>query len=237
MPAFAPAFEPTQPQTVTVIVPAYNEATRIWTVLDTICAVRSVTQILVIDDASEDATAAVVGQYAQIDSRVCLLRHSVNRGKATAMLVGAMASTNDVLTFVDADLVGLRSQNLVDLITPVQTGVSAMTLGVFTQGRRQTAHAQRLMPFLSGQRCLRWHLFRTTPGLYMAGWGLEVALSLYAWHQHYPVALVQWPGVTHITRRKKMTKLQGHLASWDRWLAIAQYLSGQLYTKRSKQYG
>ncbi|MFN8489417.1 MAG: glycosyltransferase family 2 protein [Caldilineaceae bacterium] len=233
----APTNEFYHNETVTLIIPAYNEALRIGAVLQAACGVNLVNQIIVIDDASTDDTAAVVEAYRRIDQRICLLRHSLNRGKAMALLVGATASTNDLVAFVDADLIGLQPQNLLDMINPVQQGESAMALGIFTECRRQTDWSHHAMPFLSGQRCLRWRLFRTTPGIYTAGWGIEAALSLHAWRQQYAVTLVEWPGVTHVTRPEKMVWLRGHLSNLGMWVDITHYMAGQLWAKTKQLIG
>lgn len=237
MPNFTPTNEFYPNETVTIVIPAYNEAPRIGAVLSAVCGVDFVNQIIVVDDASTDETAAVVEAYRCTDQRIHLLRHSLNRGKATALLVGATASTNDLIAFVDADLIGLQPQNLLDIINPVRQGKSAMALGIFTECRRQTDWSHHAMPFLSGQRCLRWRLFRTTPGIYTAGWGIDAALSLHAWRQHHVVSLVEWPGVTHVTRPEKRAWLRGHLSNLGMWVDITHYMAGQLLAKTKQRMG
>jgi glycosyltransferase involved in cell wall biosynthesis len=69
---------------VVVVVPAFDEEERIAGVLATMPPL--VDEIVVIDDASRDRTAAVV--RASVDPRVSLFVHAVNRGVGAAIATG-----------------------------------------------------------------------------------------------------------------------------------------------------
>ena len=75
-----------QNKSVCVVIPAHNEATQILRVLTTLP--EWVDHIVVVDDASTDATADVVTGQAQKDGRVVLLRHDVNQGCGGALVSG-----------------------------------------------------------------------------------------------------------------------------------------------------
>src|SRR5689334_8801789 len=73
---------------ISVVIPAYNSANTLRR------AVTSVLQqtlrdheIIIVDDASQDATAAIARDLAQIDRRVRVLELSNNGGKSHAMNV------------------------------------------------------------------------------------------------------------------------------------------------------
>lgn len=218
-----PRYEP-----VAAVISAYNESRYIANVLDVICQVPDLMQIIVVDDASEDNTSEVIQPYCERDPRVRLLRLPTNRGKGGAMTAGADASASDLIAFLDADLVGLRVEHVLALIEPVQNGVCSMTLGLFTHGRRSTDWSHRLTPFLSGQRCLRWSLFRSTPDLATARSGVEVALSLHAWHHGYRIMPVPWYGVTHVMKHEKVGELRGRWTHLRMYGEIVRYLAGHL---------
>lgn len=213
---------------MTAVISAYNEAQHIACVIDVLCQVSDLLQITVVDDASSDNTSDVVRSYCERDSRIRLLRLPTNRGKGGAMMVGADANTSDLIVFLDADLVGLRSEYVLALIEPVRNDVCSMTLGLFTHGRRLTDWSHRLTPFLSGQRCLRWSLFRSTPDLATARSGVEVALSLHAWRQGYLVMSVPWYGVTHVMKHEKQGWLRGRWSHLRMYGEIIRYLAGHL---------
>jgi glycosyltransferase involved in cell wall biosynthesis len=58
-------------------------------------------EIIVVDDASSDATAAIVGRFD--DKRIRLLSTSQNRGVAGATNVGLAAANGEFVAFLDAD--------------------------------------------------------------------------------------------------------------------------------------
>lgn len=87
---------------ITVVIPAYNESKLVGAVL---AAVPSfVDRIVVVDDASTDDTAGVVGAWD--DERLTLLRNPRNLGVGGAMITGfrrALERPTDILVKVDGD--------------------------------------------------------------------------------------------------------------------------------------
>jgi len=92
-------------KTLSIVIPAYNEERYIGTLLERIKAVDLARigverEIIVVDDCSGDATAAIV---ARTDG-VRLLRMERNGGKGKAVRAGIGAATGDYLIIQDADL-------------------------------------------------------------------------------------------------------------------------------------
>lgn len=88
---------------LSIIIPVYNEAATLKKLLDAVQAANSVglkKEIIVINDASTDHTAALVKSYPGIT----LLEHAKNRGKAAAVRTGLAAASGDVIIIQDADL-------------------------------------------------------------------------------------------------------------------------------------
>lgn len=207
----------------TVLIPAYNEAERIGTVLQAASGARTIAQIIVVDDGSQDSTAAVVRQWQDRDARICLVRLEKNEGKAGAINAGAEHVVGDIVVLLDADLRGIEPAHIERLVGPVRSGQCAMTMGLFQNGRRSTDVMHRYLPFLSGQRCLRWSLFKDSISLPSAGWSLETALNLHAWYHGYTTEEIPWYGVTHAMRPEKQPGLRGYLSHVIMWLHIARY--------------
>ncbi|MCC3776909.1 glycosyltransferase family 2 protein [Streptomyces sp. UNOB3_S3] len=94
---------------LSVIVPAYNEEDRL---APTLKAIRAhlddgpdpAWELIVVDDGSTDATAAVAGAAAAEDPRIRLLPTPVNRGKGHAVRTGVLASRGRRVLVTDADL-------------------------------------------------------------------------------------------------------------------------------------
>lgn len=218
---------------VSCIVPAYNEAQRIAEVLQTLEADRTLAEIIVVDDGSTDQTAAVVAPFVARDARFRLLRLPLNQGKAAAMVAGAACASSDVILFLDADLRGLRLDHLRALTEPVLRGECAMTLGRFVKpdGRADVAHA--VSHLLTGERCLRWSLFCTAPGLLSARYGAETALNKHAHNERLATQTVSLVELAHCSKIAKRGWLGGLLLYYQMyrdiglyWLRLAQ--SGRL---------
>jgi len=210
-----------------VVIPAFNEADYVRPVLEVVRQVAGLTRIIVVDDGSTDGTAEVVRAASSGDPRIQAIRLPGNYGKAAAIVTGIAFSECDLIVLVDADLVGLRPQHIEDLIAPVRSGEYAMALGLFRRGRFQTDISHVLTPYLSGQRCLRWPLFRTTPELGTARAGVEVALSLHAWRSRLPVKRVPWRGVTHVMKTEKAGRVRGLWQHLRMFAEIGRYLVRQ----------
>ena len=95
-------------QTLTVVVPAYNEGdglrafhARLAAVFDTLDLQPSV---LYVDDGSRDDTWSVIESLAAADARVGALRLSRNFGKELALTAGLDRADGDAVIVIDADL-------------------------------------------------------------------------------------------------------------------------------------
>lgn len=127
---------PDQNPTVSIIVPAKDEARTIEHVLDRLGELPFPTEILVVDDGSTDDTAALVERHGGAR----LLRHERNRGKGAAVRTGIAASTGDFVVIQDADL-EYDPSDLPKLMAPLFQGVADVVFGTRLRGGEpQRAH-------------------------------------------------------------------------------------------------
>lgn len=88
---------------LSIVIPAYNEARRLPQTLRSIRAYLAAqpfsSELLVVDDGSSDATAAV----AAAEPEVAVLRRD-HRGKGFAVRAGALAAQGSIVLLCDADL-------------------------------------------------------------------------------------------------------------------------------------
>lgn len=85
--------------TVSVIIPTYNSAKTLRACLEAVYAQRHpVTEVIVVDDASVDETRAIADEFP---CRVLVAER--NRGPAAGRNRGILASTGEMLFFVDSD--------------------------------------------------------------------------------------------------------------------------------------
>ncbi|MCX6100012.1 MAG: glycosyltransferase family 2 protein [Candidatus Bipolaricaulota bacterium] len=192
---------------ISVIVPAYNEAGRISAVLEPIAASQLVDEIIVVDDGSDDATAAEAEKHP-----VRVIRLPENRGKAAALDAGVSVARNDVFLFLDADLVGLKTEHVDQLIRAFIDGDLEMAVGVFSDGRRNTDLAQKINPYASGQRVLPRRLWeRAKENVHEMNFGIEIALSRLAAREGWRKEYVKLAGVTHVLKEEKRGVAKGLL--------------------------
>lgn len=173
--------------TVSVLIPAFNEADRIVATVTAARALAGITEVVVIDDGSTDQTAALAEQAG-----AKVVRQPRNGGKAAALTAGFHAATGELLLLLDADL-GATAAEAGVLVVPVLAGEADMTIatfpvipgrgggmGVVVRLSREgilRATGQSMQAPLSGQRCLRREVF--TAALPLAtGFGVETALTI-----------------------------------------------------------
>ena len=86
------------PTKTSVVIPAYNEAVSIASVVRDLAAAAAWHEILVVDDGSSDGTGA---QAVAAGARV--LRHPYNKGNGAAVKTGIRHATGQLVLIVDAD--------------------------------------------------------------------------------------------------------------------------------------
>ena len=94
--------------TLTLVIPAYNEARRLGGTLEAVAAYLTQAgidaHVIVVDDGSTDGTADVAANHAVSDHPVDVITLPGQRGKGAAVRAGMLAADADVIGFVDADL-------------------------------------------------------------------------------------------------------------------------------------
>lgn len=198
---------------VAVIVPAWNEELDIKLVLDALGPIEWLAQVVVVDDGSSDATPRVAQDCAENYPRMSVMQLPQNQGKGSAMLAGLQALPSEVETvvFLDADLIGLTENHLKALIEPVKNRDSDMSVAIFKKGFWRSDISQKFAPNLNGQRCLPLRAAEEALiPLAESGYGVEIGLTLYARRKNWRIQYVDWPGMTHDMKEKKLGLIEGY---------------------------
>lgn len=188
-----------------VIIPAYNEASRIGTVIEAALGSCEADEVIVVDDGSTDGTADTAAVYP-----VKVVRRSRNVGKGGAMAAAMRTTDADVLVFIDADLTGFTSEHLDALIKPLRDDPDLdMTAGRFVGGRVATNMSQKLMPSINSQRAIRRSLLERVPEFKKSRFGVETIINEYVKKTKVKTAAVKLDGVSQVMKEEKNGMAKG----------------------------
>ena len=123
---------PADPPLVSVIIPARDEAANIERCLRSVLATTwPRLEVIVVDDHSRDATAAIASRIAAVDSRARVVAAPALPpgwfGKPWACQAGAHAAGGDILCFIDAD-----TTHAPDLLTRTVNAMRTRAAGMVT---------------------------------------------------------------------------------------------------------
>ncbi|MCO4772388.1 MAG: glycosyltransferase family 2 protein [Deltaproteobacteria bacterium] len=153
---------------LSVVIPAYNAEGHLAACLQGFTeqtADRELYEVIVVDDASPDGTAAAAGRFD-----VRLVRHPQNLGAAGARNTGVEAAQGDVILFVDSDVVPAR-------------GLVEATLAIFSDRSVRAATGRYLpepandTPFARYKALWTWHCWEATGAATGESGHLQGALS------------------------------------------------------------
>lgn len=112
---------------LSVVIPVFNEAGTIASVIARVRAAAPEAELIVVDDASSDGTVDALAALVA-DGTVRLERHPHNRGKGAALRTGFSAATGDVVIIQDADL-EYDPREYPKLLEPITAGLADVVYG------------------------------------------------------------------------------------------------------------
>ena len=117
---------------LSIIIPAYNEANRIENTLKTVrnylAKVNWKTEVIVVNDGSQDGTTARVTHCMEEWKSLLLIENSENCGKGFSVKKGILHASGKVVLFTDADL-STPVEEIPKLIEPIFRNESDLTFG------------------------------------------------------------------------------------------------------------
>ncbi|MCP4262239.1 MAG: glycosyltransferase family 2 protein [Planctomycetes bacterium] len=101
---------------LSVIIPLFNEELTIKTILEKVCCLNNLKEIVVVDDGSTDSSPQAVLDFG--NPKVKLIKLEKNSGKTAAVRRGLMEVVGDITVIQDADL-EYDPEEIQDVINPI----------------------------------------------------------------------------------------------------------------------
>jgi glycosyltransferase involved in cell wall biosynthesis len=217
---------------LSVIVPAYNEAATIASLVRLVREVPLKLEVIAVNDASTDGTGATLDGLLAAGLVDRVIHHDVNRGKGAAFRTGVAAATGQVIVAQDADL-EYDPRELPKLMEPIRAGQADAVFGSRFQGGPRRVlffwHAvgNRLLTLLSNMftnlnlsdmetcyKMVRADLLKSLP-LVSNRFGIEVELTARLAHAGARIweLPITYSGRTY-AEGKKITWRDGAAALW-----------------------
>ena len=112
---------------LSVVIPCFNEAATIERIVERVVEhAPQGTEVIVVDDASTDGSAAILRE--KVAGRARVFFHERNRGKGAALRTGFAAATGDIVLVQDADL-EYDPRDYAKLLAPIVEGRADVVFG------------------------------------------------------------------------------------------------------------
>jgi glycosyltransferase involved in cell wall biosynthesis len=116
------------PACLSVVVPAYNEASTLEEVIAKLLSVPCLREIIIVDDCSTDGTSEVARRLSELHSQVRMVRHQRNSGKTAALRTGFALTAGEIVIVQDADL-EYDPTDIYGVIRPILEGHADVVFG------------------------------------------------------------------------------------------------------------
>ncbi len=156
---------------VSVVMPSYNsEAFITESIQSIINQSYSYWELLVVDDASTDATPEIIQEFASKDSRIRLIKNSSNLGTHHSRNKGIEAASGDFISFLDSDDQWKPRKLEIQLKTLSNENIAACFSSydlISETGQKLNRHV-RALPVLTYDKLLKANYVGNLTGIYNA---------------------------------------------------------------------
>ncbi len=144
-------------ETISIVVPAYNEALNLPIFYERVTAVLRKLgyeyEIILVDDGSKDNSFAVLAELAAKDPHVKVIHFRHNFGQTAALSAGIDASTGDIVILIDSDLEN-DPEDIKTIIDKMDEGYDVVS--GWRKNRWKGQMLRRKIPSLAANGLISW---------------------------------------------------------------------------------
>jgi dolichol-phosphate mannosyltransferase len=233
-----------------VVVPTYNEAVNLPSIVPQILAQNPRLDVLIVDDNSPDGTGELADQMAAADGRVHVLHRPGKGGLGKAYLAGfrwALERDYELVFEMDADFSHdpkfladfLRAAEEADLVigSRYKTGVNVINWPIsrllLSLGANQYARwitGMDIMDSTGGFKCFHRRVLETIDfdRVRSNGYSFQIEMSFRAWKKGFRLMEIPIVFTDRVEGQSKMNKRIVREAIWMVWWLRLKSLVGQL---------
>lgn len=207
---------------VSCLIPCFNERERIAAVLNIVTRSEYISQVVCVDDGSEDGTADFISSHWP---EVEVVRLVQNIGKTAAIKYGLKYVQHEVLLMMDADLQDLRKEELEAALEAYQKYASLDMIIMRRINSPWFVKWYRSDVLLSGERILRTADLKQVLNQKqkLKCYQLEVAINRYMLRHKKVVRWVPWSAM-NTYKVNKLGVLDGSRKEFNMYVDIVNYV-------------
>lgn len=122
---------------LSVVMPAYNEAATLESIVRKVMEISGLLELIIVDDCSQDKTPEIAQRLADSDERIRYVRLAKNSGKTEALKTGFALTKGEIVIVQDADL-EYDPADIQDVIEPISMGHADVVFGSRFMVKRAT---------------------------------------------------------------------------------------------------
>ena len=181
------------------VVPVYNNSHTIRHVLSILYENQNVDELIVIDDASKDNSAAIIESFVPGKSKITYLKNERNLGKGGAVVRALKRTHYEDIFLCDADLATLKHDHVDALVDTYKTGKYDMVIATRERNFSDSMAFGKFLATVSGERVLKKSVIEPYYDL-IAGLGNGIEQITNFAHRDKEVKIITSRGIGHIFR-------------------------------------
>lgn len=234
-----------------VIIPTYNEAENLASIVPLVLAKDERIDVLVVDDSSPDGTGAIADRIAATDPRVHVMHREGKKGLGTAYRAGfrwALERDYEFIFEMDADFshdpkhlreflaaaehadLVLGSRYLEGRVTVVNWPMPRLLLSYFANIYARFVTGLQVFDATGGFKCFRRKVLETIDldAVHSNGYAFQIEMSVRAWRRGFRITEIP---IVFVDRTEGHSKMSGAIvreAIWVVWRLRFQALIGKI---------